>query len=110
MSPEHSTGLRDRVDGRLLGTQGRERRQLILDTLHRLLLSTPWREVKIVEIARDAGCSPALFWCYFGSIEEAFDVLCQQLTQDDKPLPAHFEIIRELVDFERHSLNAEAAV
>ena len=63
------------TDGRVPGRRGRATRQRLLDATVELLTTTPWRSVKVIDIARCAGTSPATFYQYFENVEQAIGVL-----------------------------------
>src|SRR5580692_4289255 len=65
------------TDGRLAGERGRQTRQRLLDATVELLSTTSWRSVKVTDIARYAGTSPATFYQYFGNVEDAIRVLAE---------------------------------
>ncbi len=67
------------VDGRVPGRRGRATRQRLLDSTSELLESTAYRDVKVVDIARAAGTSPATFYQYFPDIESALLALAHDL-------------------------------
>jgi AcrR family transcriptional regulator len=47
-----------------------------------LLASTPWRSVKVIDIAREAGTSPATFYQYFENLEHAIGVLAEGMVDE----------------------------
>ncbi|MEY2460022.1 MAG: hypothetical protein QOG30_1852 [Acidimicrobiaceae bacterium] len=53
-----------------------------------MLRSTSYRDVKVIDIAREAGTSPATFYQYFPDVEAAILVLAEQMAQDGSRLPA----------------------
>ena len=57
-----------------------------------MLRTTSYRDLKVVDIAREAGTSPATFYQYFPDVEAAILVLAEQMAQDGHRLPA---LIRE---------------
>ena len=59
------------LDGRPLGRRGAETRQRLLDATAQLLEDNGLRELKVVDIARAVGLSPASFYQYFGDVEAA---------------------------------------
>ncbi len=59
------------LDGRPLGRRGAETRQRLLDATAQLLEDNGLRELKVVDIARAVGLSPATFYQYFGDVEAA---------------------------------------
>jgi AcrR family transcriptional regulator len=69
------------TDGRLAGIRGRATRRRLLDSTARLLDSTSWRSIRVVDIAREAGTSPATFYQYFENVEEAILVLAESLVE-----------------------------
>src|SRR5213592_948923 len=58
------------VDGRVPGRRGLATRQRLLECTIDLLASTPYRDLKVTDITRSAGTSPATFYQYFVDIEE----------------------------------------
>jgi AcrR family transcriptional regulator len=46
-----------------------------------MLTSTSYRDVKVIDIAREAGTSPATFYQYFPDVEAAILVLAEQMAQ-----------------------------
>src|SRR5215469_9487910 len=67
------------TDGRVPGERGRLTRQRLLDATVELLSTTSWRSVKVTDIARQAGTSPATFYQYFSNVEEAIRVLAEAM-------------------------------
>ncbi len=68
-------------DGRVPGRRGLATRQKLLDHTAEQLRTTSYRELKVVDIARAAGTSPATFYQYFGDVDSAILVLAEQLSQ-----------------------------
>jgi AcrR family transcriptional regulator len=46
-----------------------------------MLVATPWRSIKVIDIARRAGTSPATFYQYFENVEAAITVLAEELVE-----------------------------
>jgi len=69
------------TDGRVPGRRGRATRQRLLESTTVLIESTPWRSIKVIDIAREAGTSPATFYQYFENVEQAILVLAEELTE-----------------------------
>jgi len=69
------------TDGRVPGRRGRATRQRLLEATTALIESTPWRSIKVIDIAREAGTSPATFYQYFENVEQAILVLAEELTE-----------------------------
>ncbi|MEO5839925.1 MAG: TetR family transcriptional regulator [Acidimicrobiales bacterium] len=71
----------DRVvrSGRGVSRRGRDTRQRLLDGTRDLLDESSYRAVRVVDIARAAGTSPAAFYQYFPSVEAAVLALAESL-------------------------------
>ncbi|MEU3840776.1 TetR family transcriptional regulator [Streptomyces sp. NPDC028635] len=70
------------VDGRVAGRRGQATRQKLLDCLSEMLSSSPYRDVKVIDVARKAGTSPATFYQYFPDVEGAVLELADQMTAE----------------------------
>jgi AcrR family transcriptional regulator len=80
------------ADGRVPGRRGRATRQRLLDCTRDMLTTTGYRDVKVIDIAREAGTSPATFYQYFSDVEAAILVLAEEMAQTGQHLT---EIITE---------------
>jgi AcrR family transcriptional regulator len=69
------------VDGRVPGRRGRATRQKLLECTSAMLRTTSYRDLKVVDIAREAGTSPATFYQYFADVEAAVHVLAEEMAQ-----------------------------
>jgi len=69
------------ADGRVPGRRGRATRQKLLECAGELLTSTSYRDVKVIDIAREAGTSPATFYQYFADVEGAILVLAEEMAR-----------------------------
>lgn len=67
------------ADGRVPGRRGRATRQNLLDRTAEMLRTTSYRDLKVVDIAREAGTSPATFYQYFADVEAAILVLADEM-------------------------------
>jgi AcrR family transcriptional regulator len=76
------------ADGRVPGRRGRATRQRLLDCTRDMLTSTSYRDVKVIDIAREAGTSPATFYQYFADVEAAILVLSEEMAQQGQHLKA----------------------
>jgi AcrR family transcriptional regulator len=76
------------ADGRVPGRRGRATRQRLLDCTRDMLTATSYRDVKVIDIAREAGTSPATFYQYFADVEGAILVLAQEMAQQGAHLTA----------------------
>jgi AcrR family transcriptional regulator len=82
---EQASDLRA-ADGRVPGRRGLATRQKLLDCTAEMLRSTSYRSVKVIDIAREAGTSPATFYQYFADVEAAILVLAQEMALDGERL------------------------
>jgi AcrR family transcriptional regulator len=74
------------LDGRSLGKRGALTRRRLLDATARLLESHGVRDLRVVDIAREVGTSPATFYQYFRDVEEAVLVLAAEVGEETAPL------------------------
>lgn len=72
------------VDGRRPGRRGLATRARLLDQTRELLRSTTYRDLKVVDIARGAGTSPATFYQYFPDAESALLALADELVGEGR--------------------------
>lgn len=59
------------IDGRRLGQRAQATRRRLLDATAELLESDGILDLRVVEVARKVGTSPATFYQYFANVEEA---------------------------------------
>jgi AcrR family transcriptional regulator len=76
------TGQVRTVDGRVAGRRGQATRQKLLDCLSEMLSSSPYRDVKVIDVARKAGTSPATFYQYFPDVEGAVLEIAEQMAME----------------------------
>ncbi|OLZ71594.1 TetR family transcriptional regulator [Streptomyces sp. IMTB 2501] len=76
------TGQVRTVDGRVAGRRGQATRQKLLDCLSEMLSSSPYRDVKVIDVARKAGTSPATFYQYFPDVEGAVLEVAEQMATE----------------------------
>jgi AcrR family transcriptional regulator len=74
------------LDGRALGKRGAATRRRLLDATVSLLENRGVRDVRVVDIARAVGASPATFYQYFRDVEEAVLVLAEEVGEDLAPV------------------------
>jgi AcrR family transcriptional regulator len=74
------------VDGRVPGRRGLATRQRLLDCTIDLLASTPYRDLKVTDITRAAGTSPATFYQYFVDIEAILLAVAEQVAEEGRRL------------------------
>jgi AcrR family transcriptional regulator len=75
------SGILATTDGRVPGRRGRATRDRLLECTADLLTTTGWRSIKVIDIARQAGTSPATFYQYFENVEQAILVLAEELME-----------------------------
>ncbi|AZQ72071.1 MULTISPECIES: TetR family transcriptional regulator [Streptomyces] len=80
------TGQVRTVDGRVAGRRGQATRQKLLDCLSEMLSSSPYRDVKVIDVARRAGTSPATFYQYFPDVEGAVLEIAEEMAKEGATL------------------------
>jgi AcrR family transcriptional regulator len=80
------TGQVRTVDGRVAGRRGQATRQKLLDCLGEMLNTSPYRDVKVIDVARMAGTSPATFYQYFPDVEGAVLELAEEMAKEGASL------------------------
>jgi AcrR family transcriptional regulator len=96
------------IDGRRLGMRAQQTRRRLLDATAELLGTEGILDLKVVDVARLVGTSPATFYQYFQNVEEAVLALCEEVGGElhriaevlDQPWtgPRSLDLARELVD------------
>ncbi|MDI5965087.1 TetR family transcriptional regulator [Streptomyces sp. SL13] len=76
------TGQVRTVDGRVAGRRGQATRQKLLECLSEMLSTSPYRDVKVIDVARMAGTSPATFYQYFPDVEGAVLELAEDTAKE----------------------------
>jgi len=74
------------VDGRALGRRGAETRRRLLEATAKLLEHHGVRDLRVVEITRAVGTSPATFYQYFHDVPEAVLALAEEVGEDLAPI------------------------
>jgi AcrR family transcriptional regulator len=74
------------VDGRVPGRRGLATRQRLLECTITLLGTTPYRDLKVTDITRAAGTSPATFYQYFVDLETVLLAVAEQTADDGQQL------------------------
>ncbi|MBY8884863.1 TetR/AcrR family transcriptional regulator [Streptomyces sp. PTM05] len=80
------TGQVRTVDGRVAGRRGQATRQKLLECLSEMLSTHPYRDVKVIDVARMAGTSPATFYQYFPDVEGAVLELAEEMAKEGTTL------------------------
>ncbi len=96
------------MDGRQLGRRAQLTRRRLLDATQELLETRSIRDVRVVDIARAVGASPATFYQYFADVESAVLVLAEEVADELDPIAQlldepwrgrnGLELARQLVD------------
>ncbi|HEV3354724.1 MAG TPA: TetR family transcriptional regulator [Acidimicrobiales bacterium] len=76
------------IDGRPLGRRAQETRRRLLDATYELVQTNGIRDVRVVEVARRVGSSPATFYQYFRDVDEAVLVLADEAADEIAPIAA----------------------
>ena len=79
------------LSGRPLGTRALARRRMILDATRTLIEKRGLRELRVADIARAVGTSPATFYQYFSDVE---DVVLHLAAEVNEELPALLELFK----------------
>jgi AcrR family transcriptional regulator len=74
------------LDGRPLGRRGTQTRRRLLDATAGLLETHGVRDLRVVDIAREVGTSPATFYQYFRDVEEAVLALANEIGEEMLPV------------------------
>ncbi|MFE6412063.1 TetR family transcriptional regulator [Streptomyces sp. NPDC057837] len=82
----NTTGPAMDVNGRIVGERALATRQRLADALAYFLSSQPFRDITVIDIARRAGTSPATFYQYFSSIEDALLLVAHHVVQESGQL------------------------
>lgn len=91
-------------DGRVPGRRGMATRARLLKATAELIATTGYRDVKVVDIARAVGTSPATFYQYFADVEDAVLALSDELLSEGPG-----RLIEPLIEAEWHGRDALAA-
>ncbi|MFL6238506.1 MAG: TetR/AcrR family transcriptional regulator [Actinomycetes bacterium] len=76
------------ADGRVPGRRGRATRTKLLECLEGMLASSSFRDLKVTDVTREAGTSPATFYQYFPDIETAVLAIAEQMAEEGSRLRA----------------------
>ena len=78
--------------GRPLGARAQTTRRMLLDSTAELLAQQSLRDVRVVDIARGVGSSPATFYQYFKDVEDAVLELAEEASLE---MPAVIALIED---------------
>ena len=80
------------TDGRVIGQRAQQTRRRLLDATAALLREHGAFDVKVIDVAREVGTSPATFYQYFSDVEDAVHALSLELLDAVVPIQAQFEL------------------
>src|SRR5437763_17087367 len=89
MAVSEPSELQDDVratDGRVPGRRCIATRRRLLDCTAELLAKTSYRDIKVIDIAREAGTSPATFYQNFAEVEQAVLGLAEEVAEEGASL------------------------
>mgnify|MGYP002382034592 CR=1 FL=1 len=109
------------ADGRQLGARAHRTRQRLLDATAQLLAEQGILELRVVDVTRLVGASPATFYQYFADVDDAVLVLAEQAAIDVEPLrsmlaeswhgpDSHARSIEFVQAFRRYRIEHEAVL
>ena len=85
MERETDTGDELRtVDGRMPGRRGQETRRRLLEVTAEMLRTGSYRDLAVVDIAREVGVSPATFYQYFPDVETAIFFIADHIADEGR--------------------------
>jgi len=74
------------ADGRVIGSRAQATRRRLLDATAKLLGQQGVLDLRVVDITREVGTSPATFYHYFRDADTAILALAEEATEDEMPL------------------------
>ncbi len=93
--PEAGLVLDDDVmatDGRVIGRRAIQTRRRLLDVTAALLAERGALDLKVIDVARVAGASPATFYQYFADVEDAIAALAAELAVSVTPISSMLDV------------------
>lgn len=78
------------ADGRIIGSRAQATRRRLLDATAKLLRRHGALELKVVDITREAGTSPATFYQYFADVDAVLLALARSAGENEQALLALF--------------------
>lgn len=72
------------VDGRMPGRRGQETRRRLLEVTADMLRTGSYRDLAVVDIAREVGVSPATFYQYFPDVETAIFFIADHIADEGR--------------------------
>ena len=74
------------TDGRVIGHRAIRTRRRLLDATAALLAEQSALDLKVIDVAREVGTSPATFYQYFSDVEDAVHALASELVEAVTPI------------------------
>ena len=81
-------------DGRIPGPRGLATRNRLIDCTAALVAETPYSDLRVTDVARAAGTSPATFYQYFVDIDAALLVLANDTADEGSSLSTEIAALR----------------
>ena len=78
------------ADGRVIGARAQATRRRLLDATAKLLDEHGVLDLKVIDVTREVGTSPATFYQYFADVDAAILALSIEAGDDEAPLQRHF--------------------
>ena len=82
------------TDGRVIGRRAIQTRRRLLDVTASLLAERGALDLKVIDVAREVGASPATFYQYFADVEDAILALATELATSVRPISSMLELDR----------------
>lgn len=79
------------TDGRVIGERAQQTRRRILDATTALVRANGALDLKVMDVAREVGTSPATFYQYFSDVEDAIYALSTEMIEKVAPIHAQME-------------------
>ena len=79
------------TDGRVIGERAQQTRRRLLDATAALVRENGALDLKVMEVAREVGTSPATFYQYFSDVEDAIYALSTEMIEKVAPIHAQME-------------------
>ena len=80
------------TDGRVIGRRAIQTRRRLLDITASLLAERGALDLKVIDVARAVGASPATFYQYFADVEDAILALASELAIEVQPISAMLDV------------------
>lgn len=88
------TAVTDQVtasDGRVIGARALRTRRRLLDATTKLLAENGALDLRVIDVTREVGSSPATFYQYFADVEDAILALAQEATEEVEQIRVYLQ-------------------